>query len=321
METPNSLALIVAATDFTDGARAAFREAVDLASRSGAALHLVHAESEEAGARRRYAPEIRVPEGAVRAWANESVGADRLAALPWEAVVVQGPEPAVALLAYVDRTGPDLLVTGTHGRRGVRRYLIGSFAERLVRFSPRPVLTVPVRSAGAQAGPVAPVLAPVDFSSATPEMLAWAKRMAALYEAPLDLLHVIAEALPAPHFYPALQRPPLRPLLDLDPDLEQHAREQMERELHRAEGPGAEARYHVRTGTPAREITRFAREHETALIVMGTQGLTGIEHFLLGSTAEKTVRTAPCAVLTTRRPEVEVPETGEAVSRAELATM
>lgn len=321
MKPPRSLALIVVATDFSDGARAAFRVAVSLASRSGATLHLVHAESEEADARRRYAPEIRVPEGAVRAWANETMGSGTLDALSFEPVVVQDAEPAVALLRYVDRVGPDLLVAGTHGRRGVHRFLIGSFAERLVRFSPRPVLTVPLRSSGGEPGPEAPVLAPMDFSSATPEMLAWAKRMAALFEAPLDLLHVIAEAVPPPPFYPTLQRPPLRSLLDTDPNLAQRACEQMERELYRAGEASVEARCHVRTGSPAREIARFAREHGTALIVMGTQGLTGIEHFLLGSTAERTVRSAPCAVLTTRRAEVEDPESGRTLSRSELAAM
>lgn len=319
MDTPFPLNLILGATDFSDSARTAFRTAVDLAARSGAAIHLVHAESENAGARRRYAPEIRVPEGAVRAWANETVGSERLEGVSFEPVVVQGGEPATALLAYVDRVGPDVLVAGTHGRRGVRRFLIGSFAERLIRFSPRPVLTVPHRSAEVQPG--APVLAPVDFSSATPDTLAWARRMAALYDAPLDLLHVVAGAAPMPDFYPDLQRPPLRGLLDTAPDLERRAREEMERALGRAQGPRADAASHVRTGTPAREIVGFARERGAALIVMGTQGLTGIEHFLLGSTTDKVVRSAPCAVLTTRRPTVEDPETGRSVSRTALVTM
>lgn len=319
MEAPIPLALIVAATDFSDGARAAFRSAADLAARSGASLHLVHAEAED-GARRRYAPDIRSTEGAVRAWATETVGGDRLEAVTFEPVVVRSVEPRAGLLQYVDRAGPDLLVMGTHGRRGPHRFLIGSVAERLVRFSPCPVLTVPYGSSAAAPGPDAPVLAPVDFSAATPDALAWAKRVAALYEAPLDLLHVVVGAVPVPHFYPLLQRPPLRPLLETTPELERRATGEMERVVDSAPGPRVEVRRHLRSGVPAVEIVRFAREADASLIVMGTQGLSGVEHFLLGSTAEQTVRTAPCAVLTTRRPEVEDPESGRAVSRSALAT-
>lgn len=317
METSLSLSLIVAATDFSDGARAAFQTAVDLAARSGAALHLVHAEPDD-GPRRRYATDIESTEGAVRAWANETVARDRLDDVPFEAVAVRGAEPRASLLKYVSKVGPDLLVAGTHGRRGVRRFVVGSVAERLVRFSPCPVLTVPYRDSGAPPGPNAPLLVPVDFSAAMDDVLAWAKHLAALYGAPLELLHVIVEAVPMPPFYPALQRPPL---LETTPDLERQALDEMARALDRAGSPHVEARFHVRSGTPVVEIARFAPEASASLIVMGTQGLTGVERFLLGSTAEATVRTAPCAVLTTRSPEVEDPDTGRSVSRASLATM
>jgi nucleotide-binding universal stress UspA family protein len=50
------------------------------------------------------------------------------------------------------------------------------------------------------------------------------------------------------------------------------------------------------------EIVKFAREGEFDLVVMGTHGLSGLEHALLGSTTERVVRTAPCPVLTFHRP-------------------
>jgi nucleotide-binding universal stress UspA family protein len=51
-------------------------------------------------------------------------------------------------------------------------------------------------------------------------------------------------------------------------------------------------------GAPATEIVRYARDHPIDLIVMGTHGRTGMSRALLGSVAERVVRTAPCAVLT-----------------------
>jgi len=61
----------------------------------------------------------------------------------------------------------------------------------------------------------------------------------------------------------------------------------------------------VESGKPFVEIITTAREMKASLIIMGTHGLTGIAHALLGSTAEKVVRKAPCPVLTVKRPDHE----------------
>lgn len=55
---------------------------------------------------------------------------------------VRAGEPADSVLEEIEKTQADLLVVGTHGRRGVSRVLLGSTAEKLVRLSPIPVLTV-----------------------------------------------------------------------------------------------------------------------------------------------------------------------------------
>jgi nucleotide-binding universal stress UspA family protein len=62
------------------------------------------------------------------------------------------------------------------------------------------------------------------------------------------------------------------------------------------------AQFHVRAGTPAAEIIHFASEHDVDLIVMGTHGRGFVGHMMMGSVAERVVRTAPCPVLTVRRP-------------------
>lgn len=58
----------------------------------------------------------------------------------------------------------------------------------------------------------------------------------------------------------------------------------------------------VLTGAPARTIVDAARQHQCDLIVMGTHGRHGMAHLLLGSVAERVVRTAACPVLVVRRP-------------------
>jgi len=61
----------------------------------------------------------------------------------------------------------------------------------------------------------------------------------------------------------------------------------------------------VSVGRPFAEIIAYAREHEIDMIVMGTHGRGAIAHMLLGSTTEKVVRKAPCAVLTVRAADQE----------------
>jgi len=61
-----------------------------------------------------------------------------------------------------------------------------------------------------------------------------------------------------------------------------------------------EVKTYCRTGAPAEEIVRLAREEGAGLIVMGTHGWTGAKHLILGSTAENVVRHAECPVLTVR---------------------
>jgi len=56
----------------------------------------------------------------------------------------------------------------------------------------------------------------------------------------------------------------------------------------------------VRPGTPATEIVHYAEEEDIDLIVMGTHGRGFMSHMVMGSVAEKVVRTAPCPVLTVR---------------------
>jgi nucleotide-binding universal stress UspA family protein len=55
------------------------------------------------------------------------------------------------------------------------------------------------------------------------------------------------------------------------------------------------------TGKPAMEITRFVKEHGADLLVIGTQGKSGLGKLILGSVAESIVRTAPCSVLVVRK--------------------
>jgi nucleotide-binding universal stress UspA family protein len=64
--------------------------------------------------------------------------------------------------------------------------------------------------------------------------------------------------------------------------------------------------------SPAEEIVKYAKAHDIDLVVMGTHGRGAMAQVLMGSVAEKVVRTAPCPVLTVKHPEREFVEPDEA---------
>ncbi len=200
---------------------------------------------------------------------------------------------AGAILEYAAEHNIDLITLGTHGRRGLRRLLLGSVAEEVVRLAPCPVLTVPERAGGTTPGQVRRILVPVDFSEHARLALSHASQLAALYGARLELLHVIAEVV-YPDFYPPLV-PPLGAVSD---ELRERSQTRLRDLL--AQVPHPDADTHVGSGPAAHEIVRFAEDLPADLIVIASHGLTGIRHMLLGSVTEQVVRRAPCPVFTVK---------------------
>jgi nucleotide-binding universal stress UspA family protein len=71
----------------------------------------------------------------------------RAALSPDTPIEISNGEPAAAVIAAAKKHGASLIIAGTHGRRGLRRLVLGSVAEHLVRTSPMPVLVVPMSAA------------------------------------------------------------------------------------------------------------------------------------------------------------------------------
>jgi nucleotide-binding universal stress UspA family protein len=141
------------------------------------------------------------------------------------------------------------------------------------------------------------LLFPTDFSELAPDALQYARELAETFDAQLYLLHVVDEAYQhwgtlGPESLPVC--PPLDDMLVL-------AQNRMEK--FAAEHLGGMERppiTHVAMGRPFAEIIAYARENGVDLIVMATHGRGAVSHVLLGSTTEKVVRKANCAVLTIR---------------------
>ena len=140
------------------------------------------------------------------------------------------------------------------------------------------------------------VLVPVDFSENSHASLRYAVGFARQYNSRLILLHVVE-----PMAYPVTDG--LTGFTTVPVETNQDAAENQLREWKQQKvPPGLESETALRTGPAYHEITEAARELGVDLIIISTHGYTGLKHVLLGSTAERVVRHAPCPVLTVRQP-------------------
>ena len=140
------------------------------------------------------------------------------------------------------------------------------------------------------------LLVPHDFSEHSDAALRTAIELAGELEASIALLHVFQR--PQAIFEPY-------GILPIEPDLAEipeAARQRLQVELDKVLAAGVEGDARVSEGQPVDEILAQIEASGADLVVMGTHGLTGFSHALLGSVAERTVRQAPCPVLTVKAP-------------------
>ena len=137
------------------------------------------------------------------------------------------------------------------------------------------------------------ILCPTDLSDLSARAFRHATAFAKWYEAELDALYVVPAVVPHPGVMP-----PGPSWALFDPE----ARSQVEDELHYfvapAENEGVTVKRTIRDGDVVSEILKETRGIPADLVVMGTHGRGGFERWILGSVAEKTLRKAPCPVLT-----------------------
>lgn len=134
---------ILVATDGSPPAQAAIERAVDLGGELGATLHGVSVVDTMAYGIADVRSEVAIDalEENAASHVEEVTSAAEAAGLDSETAVLHG-DPADAIAGYAEDEGIDLIVVGTHGRRGVSRFLLGSVAERVARTAPTSVLIV-----------------------------------------------------------------------------------------------------------------------------------------------------------------------------------
>jgi nucleotide-binding universal stress UspA family protein len=285
---------ILCPVDYSAPSQAALRVAARIAAAHGSELVVAHAFHFAAVAAVNETPlpatsiqlvqddERRGLEAAVheaRQLGATKVTSEFLEGSPWHELVELGIAQQV-----------DLIVIGTHGRTGLKRLVVGSVAEKVVRHAASSVLVV-------RANPDGPtfdhVLCPVDLSEDTSQIVERAEQLAQPNGIGIDLLHALQLPL-------AASGDPL--LADHITAMDARATAQLERyadEVRNRKRVGV--RSEVLTGNPSELILAKAEEDRTIdLIAVGSHGRTGLKRLVMGSVAENLVRHAPCSVLVVR---------------------
>jgi nucleotide-binding universal stress UspA family protein len=209
---------------------------------------------------------------------------------------IQRGTPADTLVNMIEKHGCTLMVVSTHGRRGFDRLVFGSVAERLLRLSPVPVLSIKhpehefVRGLNGNLE-IKKILYPTDFSPFSEKGLPFAVSICREFGAALTLTYVHEYPIGATELVP-------EGAAAVNAEMEKTARDLLSQWKSRITEVPVETE--LRMGSPYREVSEMVKEQEFDLVVMPTHGRSGVAHMFLGSVAERIARHAPCPVLTIR---------------------
>lgn len=296
-----ALTHILVGVDFSAGSLAAAVRAAEIAARVGARLTLVHASAPE---RLDVSAELQATADAYLGVLVERLAGarDQLATLRAElstggalvADVVVDRYPDDALVDVANAQGGDLIVTGSRPRSGLRKWLLGSVAESVVRTASCSVLVA--RPGDADRG-FQRVIIGIDFSPSDDVAIARGLALASP-GATVDIVHCFHMAFPT-------QPDQATPIAGPDPttlqsQLSADAAARGKLTLGRHARADVTLGFELKDDTARHGLCDLAEQRNADLIVIGSHGRRGLRRALLGSTAEAVVRHAPCSVLVVR---------------------
>lgn len=274
-------------TDLSQGAEWALPHAAALADWHDATLHVLHVREDASSDQ----GDFPLSRGALANAIDEAGSPSQpfdLDALDLRQEQADHAAPGEAITAYVEEQGVDLVVMGTHGRRGLQRLLIGSVTEEVLRTAPCPVLTVRGGEDQPSAWNVRNVLAPVDFSEASLQAVKHTKELALTYGAQITLLHAVEEVMyPSAYGLEMADAPGPEVIDRVESSLAELARDEIGYEHVVVDST---------VGYAPSTILDYAEANDVDLIVIATHGRSGLERLLLGSVTERVVRRASVPV-------------------------
>ncbi|MFO7368777.1 MAG: universal stress protein [Bacteroidales bacterium] len=213
---------------------------------------------------------------------------------------VNASEPFIAygkiaetMVQIANQQKVNLILLGTNKKKRGAKYKLGIIAERVIRLSNVPVWLVKTPSEAV----FSRVLCPVDFSEPSRRALYNAILLARKFNSSLHILNV----------YKPLEYVSKRIEIDLEAENAKRlkwAKSEMKEFIKGFDFDGVDYRVEVKTGIADQKILNTIKKQQIDLLIMGTNGRTGLSWFFLGSVTEKVIREMPCSFITIKKLDV-----------------
>ena len=212
--------------------------------------------------------------------------------------VVSNGDAAAEILAYAEVNGCDLIAMSTRGHSALRRGLMGSVTDAVVRGSKTPVLAAGPKSAKGKNldGAIRSVAVPLDGSDLAEAVLPHVEELAKLLSLEVVLLRVVRMV---PWTYGTREGAPLD-TTEIERSLEAEAETYLSTIEARMTAKGLRCRSKVMHGVPWDKIVAFAGDSNGMMVAISTHGRSGIPRLVLGSVADNVIRSLETPALVVR---------------------
>ncbi len=289
---------IVCATDFSDFSRRLIHYGVRLALRFNSRLLVFHAISFPRD--QIYGAPVKKQGGDREKLADQAcekirkLMGDR--SVNWEPLVAFG-DPVDETARVAGEQDADLVIAASYGLSGLKRILVGTVVERLVRTITRPLLVVhPPKHPGAEDKEVPlefkKIVVGCSFSADSARTLGYALGLAIEFHAELHILHAIEKPVDEDVVDPARA-----PYGEVQQELQDRLRQRLMGLVPEDAVERCDVKAMLVQGIPGEGLSSYAAESCADLIVVGVRHQSTFEKLLVGSTTETVLRHAPCPVL------------------------
>jgi len=219
-----------------------------------------------------------------------------------DSVMIVG-DPAEAIVEYADKQDIGLIVMTTHGRSGIKRWAMGSVADKVLRSTKQPIALI--RAKGARPDMLgertilSKILVTLDGSKESEAVIPYVEELASKLQAEVILLQVIA---PDYHIY-AAGGPEYGVYAEQQIEsMKKFTRDYLEAIIAGLKQKEVSAKAEIMLGTAAETIINFADQANVSLVAMTTHGRSGVTRWAIGSVAERVLRAGNTPLLLVRSP-------------------
>ena len=293
----NEFKTVLAGVDFSESSRVALRQAARIAAENAATLHVLHviealavsdlAEALHVSIEQERQAAVTLTRHELDLWLERTT-------LPASAhVEISIGVPLAEVLARAAAVDADLIVLGAQGAN-VHPPEVGTLALRVLRKADVNILLTD----SSHTGPFQKIVACVDFSPTSREVVKLARKLATQAGYHVDFLHVFHGPWHRLHY----KMPSLEAVPDFHGQYQHLLQCQLDDFVGDLDGLNAACVLHESLASQGRAITAYARQTKADLVILGMLGRTHLRQALLGSTAEHLLKELPCSVLAVKPP-------------------